>query len=192
MAAGSGGGWFEADDLRRVVPLFSLAFLLVAAITQPSSAADLILAAVPIAAFALWAFVPAVPLAVISLAIVVPTVLVQESGHLEPVMFNVCLLAFAASRWLPSVGAAAALGALAAASPVLVALIQDPAEVAVGIWIVADRVHVGGAAALSLARNDSSSNSKAPVASWPSRRSTPSAVGSPVTCTTSSVTAWPG
>ena len=137
MAAGSGGGWFEADDLRRVVPLFSLAFLLVAAITQPSSAVDLILAAVPIAAFALWAFVPAVPLAAISLAIVVPTVLVQEAGDLEPVMFNVCLLSFAASRWLPSVGAAASLGALAAASPVLVALIQDPAEVAVGIWIVA-------------------------------------------------------
>ncbi len=137
MAAGSGRGWFEADDLRRVVPLFSLAFLLVAAITQPSSAADFILAAVPIAAFALWAFVPAVPLAAVSLAIVVPTVLVQESGHLEPVMFNACLLAFAAARWSPSVGAAAALGALAAASPVLVALIQDPAEVAVGIWIVA-------------------------------------------------------
>jgi signal transduction histidine kinase len=117
--------------------LFSLAFLLVAAITQPSTAAALILAAVPIAAFALWAFVPTVPLAAASLAIVVPTVLVQESGHLEPVMFNVCLLSFAASRWLPSVGAAASLGALAAASPVLVALIQDPAEVAVGIWIVA-------------------------------------------------------
>ena len=137
MGAGSGGGWFEADDLRRVVPLFSLAFLLVAAITQPSSAAALILAAVPIAAFVLWAFVPAVPLAAVSLAIVVPTVLVQESGHLEPVMFNACLLAFAAARWSPSVGAAAALGAFAAASPVLVALIQDPAEVAVGIWIVA-------------------------------------------------------
>ena len=137
MAAGSGRGWFEADDLRRVVPLFSLAFLLVAAITQPSSAADFILAAVPIAAFALWAFVPAVPLAAVSPAIVVPTVLVQQSGHLEPVMFNACLLAFAAARWSRSIGVAAALGVLAAASPVLVALIQDSAEVAVGIWIVA-------------------------------------------------------
>jgi signal transduction histidine kinase len=137
VAAGSGGGWFEADDLRRVVPLFSLAFLLVAGITQPSSAAALILAAVPIAAFALWAFVPAVPLAAVSPAIVVPTVLVQESGHLEPVMFNACLLAFAAARWSRSVGAAASLGVLAAASPVLVAVIQDPGDVAVGIWIVA-------------------------------------------------------
>jgi signal transduction histidine kinase len=137
VAAGSGRGWFEADDLRRVVPLFSLAFVLVAGITQPSSAVDLVLAAVPIAAFALWAFVPAVPLAAVSLVIVVPTVLVQESGHLEPVMFNACLLAFAAARWSRSVGAAASLGVLAAASPVLVAVIQDPGEVAVGIWIVA-------------------------------------------------------
>ena len=50
----------------------------------------------------------------------------------------------------------------------------------------------GCAVALSLARNGSSSSSQAPGASWLSRRSTPSAVGSPVTCTTSSVTAWPG
>jgi signal transduction histidine kinase len=137
VVAGSARGWFEADDLRRVVPLFSLAFLLVAAITQPSSAGDLLFAAVPIAAFALWAFVPAVPLAAVSPAIVVPTVLVQQSGDLEPVMFNACLLTFAAARWSQSVGVAASLGVLAAASPVLVALIQDPAEVAVGIWIVA-------------------------------------------------------
>ena len=137
VVAGSGRGWFEADDLRRVVPLFSLAFLLVAAITQPSSAGDLLLAAVPIAAFAVWAFVPALPLAVVAPAIVVPTVLVQQSGDLEPVMFNACLLSFAAARWSRSVGVAAALGVLAAASPVLVALVQDPAEVAMGIWIVA-------------------------------------------------------
>jgi signal transduction histidine kinase len=149
VVAGSDRGWFEADDLRRVVPLFSLAFLLVAAITQPSSAGDLLLAAVPIAAFAVWAFAPDVPLAAVSVAIVVPTVLVQRSGDLEPVMFNACLLSFAAARWSRSVGAAASLGALAAASPVLVALIQNPAEVAVGIWIVAIAFTwvVGGAVA---------------------------------------------
>jgi signal transduction histidine kinase len=149
VVAGSDRGWFEADDLRRVVPLFSLAFLLVAAITQPSSAGDLLLAAVPIAAFAVWAFAPDVPLALVSIAIVIPTVLVQRSGDLEPVMFNACLLSFAAARWSRSVGAAASLGALAAASPVLVALIQNPAEVAVGIWIVAIAFTwvVGGAVA---------------------------------------------
>ena len=52
-------------------------------------------------------------------------------------MFNACLLSFAAGRWSRSLTAAASIGALAAASAVLVALVQDPAEVAVAIWVVA-------------------------------------------------------
>ncbi len=137
MTGGSVRGWFKADDLRRLLPFFSLAFGLVAAITQPSSAADLALTAVPVAAWSLWAFARNVPLAAVSAAIVVPVVVAQRSGQLEPVMFNVALLAFAAARWSRSLAAAAALGVLAAATPVLVALVQDPMEVAVGIWVVA-------------------------------------------------------
>jgi len=137
VVAGSARAWFEADGLRRVVPFFSLAFGLVAAITQPSSAADIVLAAVPVAAFGLWAFAPKVPLAAVSVGVVVPVVVAQRSGQLEPVMFNAVLLAFAAARWSRPLGAAASLGVLAAATPVLVALVQDPMEVAVGIWIVA-------------------------------------------------------
>jgi signal transduction histidine kinase len=117
--------------------VFSLAFALVAAITQPSSAGDLVLAAVPVLAFGVWAFTPRTPLAAVSAFVVVPTIVAQRSGDLEPVMFNACLLSFAAARWSPSVGAAALLGVLAAASPILVALVQDPSEVAVGIWTVA-------------------------------------------------------
>jgi signal transduction histidine kinase len=137
VAGGSVRGWFEADDLRRVLPFFSLAFALVAVITQPSSAADLALTAVPVAAFGLWAFALNVPLAAVSVAIVVPVVVAQRAGELEPIMFNACLLSFAAARWSRSVGVAVSLGLLAAATPVLVALVQDPAEVAVGIWVVA-------------------------------------------------------
>lgn len=130
-------GWFEADDLRRVLPFFSLAFGLVAAITQPSSAADVALTFVPVAAWSLWAFGRDVSLAAISVAIVIPVVVVQRSGELEPVMFNVALLAFAAARWSRSLAAAASLGVLAAATSVLVAVVQDPMEVATGIWVVA-------------------------------------------------------
>jgi signal transduction histidine kinase len=137
VAGRSGRGWFVADDLRRVVPFFSLAFGLVAAITQPSSAGDIALTAVPVVAWGLWAFTRSVPLAFVSLAIVVPVVVAQRSGELEPVMFNASLLAFAAARWSRSLAVAAALGVLAAATPVLVALIQDPMEVATGIWVVA-------------------------------------------------------
>jgi signal transduction histidine kinase len=112
-------------------------FALVAAITQPSSAADLALTAVPVVAWSVWAFAGNVPLAAVSVAIVVPVVVAQRSGQLEPVMFNVSLLAFAAARWSPSLAAAASLGVLAAATPVLVALVQDPMEVAVALWVVA-------------------------------------------------------
>jgi signal transduction histidine kinase len=134
---GFGRGWFEAGDLRRVLPFFSLAFALVAAVTQPSSAGDLVLAAVPVAAWSLWAFARNVPLAAVSVAVVVPVVLAQRTGQLEPVMFNVSLLAFAAARWSRSFAAAASLGVVAAATPALVALVQDPMEVAVALWVVA-------------------------------------------------------
>jgi signal transduction histidine kinase len=137
VAGGSGRGWFEVDDLRRVFPFFSFAFALVAAITQPSSTADLALTAVPVAAWSLWAFARNVPLAAVSVAIVVPVVVAQRSGQLEPVMFNASLLAFAAARWSRSLAAAAALGLLAVATPALVALVQDPMEVAGGLWAVA-------------------------------------------------------
>jgi signal transduction histidine kinase len=137
VAGWSARGWFAADDLRRLLPLFSLAFTLVAAITQPSSAADLALTVVPVAAWILWAFIPNVPLAAVALPIVVPVIVVQRSGELEPTMFNVALLAFAAARWSRSLAAAASLGGLAVVTPVLVALVQDPMEIAVGIWIVA-------------------------------------------------------
>jgi signal transduction histidine kinase len=114
-----------------------LAFALVAAITQPASAADLPLTAVPVAAWSLWAFARNVPLAAVSVAIVVPVVVVQRSGDLEPVMFNASLLAFAAARWSGSLATAASLGLLAAATPVLVAVVQDPMEVATALWVVA-------------------------------------------------------
>ena len=95
------------------------------------------LTAVPVAAWSLWAFARNVPLAAASVAIVVPVILAQRSGELEPVMFNAALLAFAAARWSRSFEAAAALGLLAASTPVAVALVQDPMEVATGIWVVA-------------------------------------------------------
>jgi signal transduction histidine kinase len=135
VAGGPSQGWYEADELRSVLPVFALGVTLAAAVSQPSSAADLVLAAVPVAAFGIWAFVPEVPLAALSIAVVGPVVVTQRSGQLEPLMFEACLLSFVVARWSGSLGAAASLGVLAASSPVLVAWIQDPSEIAVGIWI---------------------------------------------------------
>jgi signal transduction histidine kinase len=136
VTGGSGQGWFEADALRRLVPIVGLTVSLVAVVTQPSSPADLLLAGVPVAAFYVWAWVPKTPLLVLSVAVIVPVVVAQRSGELEPLMFEASVLAFVVGRWSPSLRSAVPLGLLAAATPVLVALMQDPSEVAVAIWIM--------------------------------------------------------
>jgi signal transduction histidine kinase len=133
---GSGQGWFEADALRRLVPIVALVVAVVAAITQPSSPIDILLAAVPVAAFAVWAFVPSTPLLALSVAVIAPVVLAQRTGELEPLMFEASVLAFVVGLWSPSLGSSVPLAILAAATPALVALVQDPAEVAVAIWVM--------------------------------------------------------
>ena len=136
VTGGSGQGWFEADALRRLVPIVALTVALVAVVTQPSTPADLLLAGVPVTAFYVWAWVPKTPLLVLSVAVIVPVVVAQRSGELEPLMFEASVLAFVVGRWSPSLRSAVPLGLLAAATPVLVALMQDPSEVAVAIWIM--------------------------------------------------------
>jgi signal transduction histidine kinase len=136
VIGGSGQGWFEADALRRLVPIVALTVALVAVVTQPSSPADLLLAGVPVAAFYVWAWVPKTPLLVLSVAVIVPVVVAQRSGELEPLMFEASVLAFVVGRWSPSLRSAVPLGLLATATPVLVAVMQDPSEVAVAIWIM--------------------------------------------------------
>ncbi len=128
--------WAQGEELRRLVPVFALAVAILAAITDPSSAADLLLAGAPVVAFALWAYTPNLPLWALSFAVLAPVVVAQRSGQLEPLLFEVSLLAFVVGRRAPSASVAVVLGLLALAAPVTASLIQDPAELAVGIWIL--------------------------------------------------------
>jgi signal transduction histidine kinase len=128
--------WSHGDELRRLVPVFALAVAVVAAVTDPSSAGNVIIGAVAVAAFAAWAYLPRVPLWALSLAVVAPVAVAQRSGGLEPLMFEVSLLAFVVGRWASWPAMAAALGALAVATPIAVGLIQDPSQISVGIWIL--------------------------------------------------------
>jgi signal transduction histidine kinase len=128
--------WQEGDYVRRFLPVFALAIGILAPVADPGSAVDLIFAAIPVAAYALWAYVPGVPLLVMSLGVVIPVVVAQRSGQLEPLLFDVSLLGFVVGRWSRSWAAAVLLGMLAIASPPAAALIQDPAELSVGIWIM--------------------------------------------------------
>ena len=163
-AVQSACGWRVRSRLvrsRRPSPChpLSLAFALVAAITQRVVALDIALTAVPVAVWTVWALARNVPLAAVSVAIVIPVVVVQRSGQLEPVMFNVALLAFAAARWSGTLMEAASLGLVAAATPAFVALVQDPMEwpSASGSWPSSSS---GSSVVRSLARNDSWSSSR--------------------------------
>jgi signal transduction histidine kinase len=134
--SGGTGQWSETDEVRRLVPVFALAVAVVAAVTDRSSAADLLLVALPVAGFAVWTYLPRVPLWATSLAVLAPVVVAQRSGQLEPLLFEASLLAFVVGRWSRSQAEAVALGLLTLTSPVVASLIQDPSEIAVGIWLL--------------------------------------------------------
>jgi signal transduction histidine kinase len=136
MSGDSGRTWPQADEVRWLVPLLALAIACVAVAFDRGSVTDAALAAVAVTPFTLWAFVPATPLAAVSVAVLVPVVAAQRGGALEPLFFEVSLLAFVVGRWTSSLRQAAGLAVLCALSPVAVALIQDPSEISVGIWIV--------------------------------------------------------
>ena len=136
VAGGSDHALSESDELRRLVPIVALAIAVITPLVDPASAPDLVFAAVPVVAFGLWAFLPGVPLLALSLTVIVPVVIGQRFGELEPLMFEVSLLAFVVARWSESLRAAAVLGLLAAATPVVVGLVQDPSEAASPIWVV--------------------------------------------------------
>jgi signal transduction histidine kinase len=135
--AGGSAQWFEASELRRLVPLFALAVALVAVGTEPSSSSgDLVLVGLPVVAFGLWAYLPGVPLPALALAVIVPVAAAQRSGELEPLLFELSVLAFVVARWSQSRTTAIVLGLLTVATPVAVAVVQDPAEIGVPNWIM--------------------------------------------------------
>jgi signal transduction histidine kinase len=126
-----------ADEIARLVPLFAFAVAVLAVAVDRGSALDFVLAALPVVAFCAWAYAAGTPLTLVSVAVLVPVVAAQRSGRLEPLMFELSLLAFVVGRWSKSLATAVALGLLTAAGPVLVSVIQDPSEISVGIWLLA-------------------------------------------------------
>jgi len=128
--------WSQREQVRALIPAFALAAAIIAAVTDPSSGADFVLCGLAAAPFLLWTFLPGVPLLALSLAVIVPAVAAQRSGQLEPLLFEVSLLAFVIGRSAPSTAASVALGVLAVLAPVAASVVQDPSEIAVGIWIM--------------------------------------------------------
>jgi signal transduction histidine kinase len=137
VSSGALPEWTQGDPARAVIPVFALAAAVVAAVSDPPpSPGDLVLAAAAPAALAAWTYRPRVPLTALTLAVIVPVVAAQRTGTLEPLLFEASVLGFVVARWAESLAVAAALGLLAALTPVAAAVVQDPAEVSVGIWIM--------------------------------------------------------
>ena len=136
VSHGPGRESSPTDQLRALVPAFALVVALVAAATDPLSPGDLVLAVLPVGAFAAWAYLSGVPLTLLSLAVLVPVVAAQRDGQFEPLLFDASLLGFVVGRWAPSLVASVLLGLLVIASPVVAGLLQDPAEITVGVWIL--------------------------------------------------------
>jgi hypothetical protein len=70
-----------------------------------------------VAAFGVWAYRRDIPLPLVAITVIVPVVAAQRTRQLEPLSFEVSLLAFVTARWSSSLRTAVALGALAAMTP---------------------------------------------------------------------------
>jgi signal transduction histidine kinase len=126
----------QTEQMRVVIPAFAVGTAIIAAVADPASPADLVLCGLAAAPFLVWARVPGVPLLVLSLAVILPAVVAQRSGQLEPLLFEVSLLAFVIGRSASSTAETVASGVLALLAPVIAAVIQDPSEISTGIWIL--------------------------------------------------------
>jgi signal transduction histidine kinase len=126
----------QTEQVRALIPAFALAAAVIAATTDPASRADLVLCALAAAPFLLWTYLRRVSLLALSLAVIIPVVVAQRSGRLEPLLFEVSVLAFVIGRSARSTAASVALGLLAVLAPVAASLIQDPSQISVWIWIM--------------------------------------------------------
>jgi signal transduction histidine kinase len=125
------------DEIRRLVPASALVVSVVAVLVDPASTAQNLLAVVPVLAFAAWAFVPSVPLAAAAVAVIVAVTLGQTGGDLEPLMFQLSVLAFVIGRWIGSLRLAVPLVLATLAVPVVVGEILIPEEdIGVGVWLL--------------------------------------------------------
>jgi signal transduction histidine kinase len=128
--------WTQDDDVRLLIVAIAGVVAIVAVVADPGHWTGILLAAVPVTAFTVWALVPQVPLWALAPVVLAPVVVAQRDAALEPLLFEASVLAFVVARWSPRLVQAVGLGLLAAAAPVVIAVIQQPSEISVGIWIL--------------------------------------------------------
>ena len=88
------------DEVRRLVPPLALVVAVVAVVADPGSTGSTVLAAVPVIAFAAWAWLPRVPIVGVAVVVVASVVVAVRPGQLEPLLFELSVLAFVVGAWV--------------------------------------------------------------------------------------------
>jgi signal transduction histidine kinase len=124
------------DEVRRLVPPLALVVAIVAVIADPGSTFSTVLAAVPVIAFAAWVWLPRVPIVAVAVVVVASVVVAVRPGQLEPLLFELSVLAFVVGAWVPSLRLSLPLGLLTLAGPVIVWLTEPPDADLGGVWLL--------------------------------------------------------
>ncbi len=127
-------GILDPHSVRVGLPVVAIGVGVLAAVSDPGRAADVVLLAVAVAVLTAWAWWPRLPTAVLTLGVVGPVVLAAGSGQLEPALFLVSVLTSVVASFERAPARAVAVLVVAAASPVAVRLLM-PAQDGFSWWI---------------------------------------------------------
>jgi signal transduction histidine kinase len=123
------------DPLRSLIPLFALAIVVLAQVSEPAGLWQFMVMLGVAGLFTWWARWN-LPIAVLTVGVLAATIVIQLGPHLETATFFVCLVGIVVTRWSP-INAASGIAVLAmAATPVVVAT-QRPDGYGWPIWLVA-------------------------------------------------------
>lgn len=120
--------------VRGGVVVVAVGVAVLAAASDPGSAADLALVGVAVAVLAAWAWWPRLPSLVVALGVIVPVVAAVRSGQFEPALFLVSLLTTGVAWFERSTPVAVGVGVLGAAAPLVVRVLL-PAQESFSYWI---------------------------------------------------------
>lgn len=122
------------ETLRRIVPVITVAAVLVSAGSDWAGLARFVLVLLAAAALIGWCRWPAIPLPLLTAAVCLPVILAQLGGDLEPSLFLVSVLAVVLSGWTGSRVVLAATGAAVLLTPLAIRLLQPGDDIDAGIW----------------------------------------------------------
>ena len=123
------------DPVRALIPVFALAIVVLAQVSEPADWWQLVVMLGAAALFAAWSRWN-LPVPILTGGVLVAVVVVQLDPHLEPATFLVCLLGIVVSRWAP-IDVVSGLAVVAMLATPIVVLSQRGDGYGWSIWIIA-------------------------------------------------------